>query len=287
MKRKGSRWIILCVLCFDLIGTSVCVKNPKVQIDPAEQAAKIQIDVAEQVIDDASTYWNAKEYATIEFQSAQNSLLLAKQYYDQKLYKEAEEQAKNAEAQGIVAREKAEAKVNENYRQDEEKHRQYVEKQRREEEERRRKEIEDRAQAYQKAGAKCLESDQSKIASLINLYNTAYSSGPAILLAYEMDAVTPHKANSYEVKTPYSGGYYKIQLIFLGNLEFEIKDKQKNMPIKSNISPFIPCQMATEKYGLQCKEYPFISPQGKLYDINISGAACYALVYVYFNLNLR
>lgn len=125
MFTKRVRWVLMIgVLYLGMMGASVCGKNAKIQIDSANNA----LEQARAV--------GAKEYAPNEYSSAENSLLMARQDYDKRRYKSAEEQAKAAEAQAKLAQQRA-----------------LEEKARRQEEERKREEAEAKARAEAEAAA--------------------------------------------------------------------------------------------------------------------------------------
>lgn len=123
MTTKRVKWIILLgALYVGMMGAGTCGKNARVQIDSAKKA----VDEARAV--------QAPEYAPTEFQSAENSLLMAQQDFDKRHFQKSENEAKTAEAQARLAQQRA-----------------LEEKAKRDEAERLRKEAEARAEAERAA----------------------------------------------------------------------------------------------------------------------------------------
>lgn len=96
MNRKRWGWVLLIgILYFGMMGAGSCGKKAKDQIGRAETA----VEEAKQA--------QAPEYAPGEYKSAEESLDSARQQFDNRRYKKAEEDATTAEAQARDARDKA------------------------------------------------------------------------------------------------------------------------------------------------------------------------------------
>lgn len=96
MSGKRSLWLLaLCALYVGMMGAGTCGKQAQQQIDEAKQA-----------LDDAREA-EAPTLANEEFRSAEESLLLAQDQYDDYRFRRAEETAATAEAQARLAQEKA------------------------------------------------------------------------------------------------------------------------------------------------------------------------------------
>jgi tetratricopeptide (TPR) repeat protein len=136
------------------------------------------------------------------------------------------------------------------------------------------------------AFGRCTDLDRRRIAAAIegmNLTDSIHTLDFTVL-DYEIDSVRPGQPEVYTFRTGIrSRGVFAVYLLYNGDVEFDIKDRKGNKPLKPQYLPgYWACApMVDASHGMACNDYNFISASRSSYTVTVTGTGCYAIIFTH------